>query len=644
MFDLNNNIIVYNNFYEHVNSNWMSKTQIPEDSMLINSFHILQENNLTKIQKMINKYKSSKIINNEYNKVITLYNQSFNLIKAFDLIKENKKIILEYIKMIMDTHNIEELRRVIIDMFILNGISSPNVFYIYNDYNNSNINILHIDTSGLGLPDRDYYTIEKKDINDEYKIFIQKYLDYFGLKWNASDIYNIEKILAEDTYTNIMKRDTSLLNNIYTLDEIKATIPYLYEDLIYFFKQININVNNLHPINIVNPKFTTNFYKLLYTCDFNIIKQYYVYLFLRKMGNYIDINTCTILFNFYGKTLSGIKEIQKPWKRSIDTLDKYVGMLVGKMFVNEYFNEKSKEKVIKMIKFIKMEFKKRLEMNTWMTSVTKKNALHKLDKMNFKVGYPDKWIDYSSLEILDTNTFIQNILNCCKFDFNTDINFLYKNIDRKKWFMNPHEINAYYSPSYNEIVFPCGILQEPFFSYDMDIACSFGGIGCIIGHEITHGFDDMGSKYDSDGNLKDWWTPRDIICYKEKTLVLKQQFDRLEINGNKVNGELTLGENIADLGGVEISFNSLKNYYKNHPSEYKNEFLLYKNFFYNYANIWKCVITKEESIKRLITDPHAPPCYRVNIILGNVNSFYDYFDILDTSPMWIDSKDRSSIW
>ena len=263
--------------------------------------------------------------------------------------------------------------------------------------------------------------------------------------------------------------------------------------------------------------------------------------------------------------------------------------------------------------------------------------------MNFKVGYPDKWKDYTDLKISEDDDIFTNVLKCYAFDYMEDIKDLYNTVDKTKWFMLPHEINAYYSPQYNEIVFPCGILQEPFYSSSQEMAKNFGGIGTIIGHEITHGFDDMGRKFDAHGNMIDWWTKDDSIKYKLKTQKLKEMFSKLKIENININGELTLGENIADIGGVMISFNALIKYYNKYMSELKGDHM-FQMFFYNYANIWKCKITKEEAIKRLTTDPHSPSCYRVNIILSNMNEFYRFFNINKDSLMWINEEDRVNIW
>jgi putative endopeptidase len=646
MFDLDNTIKPDEDFYQHVNMKWLNKTTIPDDNMIWNVFNELNEDNLLKSKDMLEKNKKTTDLN--FIKLITLYNQSLVFTQTTPSINHSKlegsfdQDVAQYIGMISQVKTIKELRHILIDLFTLNGITNTNNFYVYNDLNNSKRNILHIDTGGLGLPDRDYYfNKDKNDIRIEYKKFMKEFLEYFNLKFNIETIYGIEEKLAEFTFTNVEKRDMSKMNNMTDIKCIKSVNPILYDDLIYYFNKINIKPQQ---INIINPKFTFAYYELLNIFNLNQWKEYFIYLFLRKMGNYIDINSETILFNFYNKTLSGVKKMKEPFKRSIENMNNLVGMLVGEMFVNEYFNQESKKKVIEILQFIKNELGNRLRQNDWMEDITKNNALKKLDKMQFKVGYPDVWMNHNDLVINSENSFFMNVINCYRFDYNYNLAYLYQPIDRTRWLMNPHEINAYYSPSYNEIVFPCGILLPPFFSLDQDIGSNFGGIGCIIGHEITHGFDDMGRKFNEDGNLVDWWTEKDCMQYNIKSLVLKNIFNKLKIENIKVNGELTLGENIADLGGVEISFNSLKKYIESYEEHvlYKNK--SFKMFFYNYANIWKYLIRKEEAIKRLVTDTHSPPHYRVNTILSNTNDFYKCFNIMKGSKMWIDEIDRASIW
>ena len=635
MFDLYNEIKPSEDFYQHVNHNWLDKNIIPDDNMLWNVFNELSNENFAKVSTLIKETDDDRIK--------TIYDQSMEL---FTNKKPDDKMYKaqEYIDRINNCATIKELRHLVIDLFTLNGITCANSFSIYNDYKDSKINILHIESGGLGLPDKDYYNPDKTYIIQKYKDFMKTYLSLFDLNFDIEALYTLEETLSKVTYTNVQKRDSDLMNNPYNMCIISVVIPDLADDLTYFFNKINQDMNLVININITNPVFTKQFYELLNFIDLSKWKEYFIYSFLRKMGKYINSNTDSVLFNFYTGVLSGTTQMKIPEKRSIEVLDKNCGMLVGKLFVKKYFTEESKNKVLEMITFIKQELRNRLSNNTWMEPQTKKCALIKLDKIKSKIGYPDKWRDFSELVISRENKLFQNILNCSKFEFDYELKYLYKPIDRAQWFMNPHEINAYYSPSYNEIVFPCGILEAPFFSLDQDMACNFGGIGCIIGHEITHGFDDMGRKFDGDGNLNNWWTHNDEEKYIVQTNKLKKQFNKLKIKEHNVNGELTLGENIADLGGVEISFNSFKLYNNLYNNLYNKDINLYKKFFYNYANIWKCNIRKEEALKRLITDPHAPPCYRVNTILSNVNEFYTIFDIKKTSNMWINLCNRATIW
>jgi putative endopeptidase len=650
---LNISTIILDNMYEpssdiyhHVNNSWIKKTKIPDDEASWGVFGELREYMLETINDMMLQNKNT--VNPNYMKVITLYNM-MNLGNDITIPSEVKDIITT----IMGATDIIELRKIIIDLFTINGITSANNFYVSNDLNDSSMNMLHIGTGGLGLPDRDYY-FNKMDeskmiVVAKYKEFMKKYLDLFkDLKCFdpniVETIYNIEEQLAKCTYTNVMKRDSTITNHPYTISQLQSMEQYklLADDLMYFFSKMDSNCNR---VNITNPAFTEDYYKLLYRTDIKSLKQYFIYLFLRKMGNYINNNSEMLLFDFYGKILSGTKEIQPLWKRTIHRLDTLVGMLVGEMYVemNKDKYNVIKKQVENMIHFMKEELHIRLNDNTWMEEKTKIKAIEKLDKMNYKIGFPCKWKSFNELRVNKNNSYFKNIMACYVFDYNEEYLENNKKIDRNKWFMNPQDINAYYSPSYNEIVFPLGILQPPFFDVMKDMEFNFGGIGCIIGHEITHGFDDMGRKFDADGNLKDWWTPTDTIKYKIQTDKLKKYFSKLKIEDHYINGELTLGENIADLGGVEISFNALIRYNKKHKNEKSKEYNI-KNFFYNYANCWKYKTRPEEIKRRLNSDPHSPPMFRVNAILPHVNSFYKIFKLSETSPLYINMTERVKIF
>jgi putative endopeptidase len=632
-FNLDNSIEPHDDFFLHVNNIWINNNDIPDDKTSWNAFNELHEENYNKIKELL----SGDTNDPEFNKALILHKQALaQQAIAMQTLSIKPYIPIDMINHIKQCNTMEELRRAVIDRFSLYNIIQVHNFNVSSDMNNSNMNILHLFSGGLGLPDRDYYfNNNRSNLLQEYKSFMQRYMDLFKdyTNFDVDNVFNVELFLAEHTYTSVQKRDATIMNNVHNLEDISILCNELYNDISYFLSRINYPISNL-PVNLTNPKFTLAYYKLLNNVDLETMKQFFIYLYLRKMGTYISMEAEEILFDFNCKTLSGMKSMQPVWKRAINVVESNLSMILGKMYVAKYFDETKKQQMLRLVKYIMDEFRDRLETNEWMTPETKNRALEKLAKMNVKVGYPDKWIDYSELNVTETNSYFQNILNCFRMDFLLEIKDIYKQVDKTKWFMSPYEINAYYSPEFNEIVFPAGILQEPFFGNDM--AKNFGGIGCIVGHEITHGFDDMGRMFDADGNLRDWWQEEDSIKYKEKTNILKEMYDNLTIEGEKVNGSLTLGENIADLGGVEISLRAMRRFFGNNNKD--------AIFFYNYANIWRCKIRKEEIIKRLMSDPHSPACFRVNTILSNVDAFYDIFNINNNTKIWLEPSKRARIW
>jgi putative endopeptidase len=341
--------------------------------------------------------------------------------------------------------------------------------------------------------------------------------------------------------------------------------------------------------------------------------------------------------------------------RTIEILNSIVGELIGIYYADKYFSLESKILALDIVNLIKDELKQYLINNDWMEPSTKEKALLKLKLMNIKIGFPENIKkNYNNLNVQDTNTFIQNIINIHKFHNKYKLDSLYELIDRDKWYMNVQSINAYYSPNMNEIVFPAGILQEPFFSINQDIASNFGGFGMIIGHEITHGFDDQGAKFDAYGNLINWWSENDFKKYKEKTNIVEQQYNNYEIEGQRINGALTLGENIADIGGLALSYNAFKNYNKCTKQKYKVHIIYDNNktplfsdeqqFFINFANIWKSKGRKEDTLNRLIIDVHSPPIFRVNGAIRNFDEFYKHFDIKSTDKLYLSPNDRVRLW
>lgn len=642
-FNLSTSHTPHKDFYNYVNSNWLNKTEIPNDEQRWGVFNEINEENQNRVRDMIENYNGDDEL---FNKIRILFYQcminSDNTEPARELINQNG-----FLDDMEKVTNITQLNEVIFNHFRQYGISTPVSYFVYNDFNNSDRYILHVSSDGLGLPDRDYYFDEDKaDIRDKYKIFMKNYMKLFNIELDFESVYNLEELFAKNTYTNVERRDPHLRNNMFTYENFKDRYPN--SDVLRFFDSLNVIPND---INVLNLKFLSNsdmtgYYNIIETLSIDVLKNYYTWLYCRKLGSFLNKETYETIFDFYSRTLSGTPEMKPSWKRCVDTIDGLMGMAVAKMFVDKYFTVEAKTKVDEMVSFIKDQLKNSIETNNWMEDITKQKALEKLDKMNYKIGYPEKWQDLTNIKVGDYNSFLQNVLSCMKFENDYDNSFLYQQKDTSLWFMNPHEVNAYYSPSYNEIVFPAGILQPPFFSKDYDMPVNFGSIGTVIGHEITHGFDDQGRKYDKNGNLNDWWTEMDAERYSRETKKLRDLFNSFTLEGKPVNGDLTLGENIADLGGLSISLKSLQKYLELNPSE---NVLIdgqtpYERFYMSYANIWKCKTRKKEAIKRLTTDPHSPPFYRVNGIVINMPEYYEVFNISNTSDIWLDESKRTHIW
>lgn len=605
-----NKYLPENNFYLWVNQEWKDNNKIPDDFQRWGTFNILQNENEEKLKKILETTNEKKLS--------ILYEQGLN--------RNNNNEIYEYLDDIQKCSNLESLLNLIIDYQMLFQINSPFGIGIYNDFNESKKNILHILSGGLDLPDRDYYFLESK-LNErvEYKEFLKKYTEFFNLKLNIDLIYKIEEKLAKYTYTNLEKRNPELQNNICNYDEILLNFP-TFTFLPYLFKKIN---KKPEKINLINPKFLKKLNKMFSEkVTFQLWKDYFKVKLLLTVNSYLSEDIEEIYFNFYSKILAGVPKMKSLWERSLHNVDNKLGFLLGKYFIEKHFNENSKKIVFKLIDYVKLILIDRIKNLDWMSKITKDKALEKLNLMTIKIGYPEKWREYKS-DIKKEYSYLKNNILCNLDDAIFSFSKLYQSVDKTEFHMVPQHVNAYYSPSNNEIVFPAGILQSPFFSENYDVGLNFGGIVTIIGHEITHAFDDEGSKYDAYGNLNNWWSEEDIKNYKKNTEQLINQFNKYSINDEFVNGKLTLGENIADLGGITIALEALKKYLLDNPKENLliDNLTPIQRFFINYTRVWRSNTRKEEIKNRLLTDVHSPPEFRVNGILKNIDDFYIAFKI-----------------
>lgn len=622
-FDFNVNPL--DDFYSYVNGNWIKNNKIPNDYSKWSSFEILREDNLSKLHKIILNSKG------KYKILGQLYNEYIN-------VKKRNNIKAKPIKYIIDEISSLKNKDDLWNYYCINYKKGFfNLFYLIasEDAKNSDYVVPHIYAGGLGLPDREYYFSEdKKEHRKKYIEYLENcYKLYFGKNVNMSFILNFEKDLAEKTYTNVQKRNPNIRYNKFTSNEFQKKTNLNWN---LFFKN---NFKNIKYFIVDNPDYFLELSKLINKYSLDQIKIILQVSVISNFSSYLSDDFYDNKFNFSRKFLSGQTQKKDLWKRAVNFVDNNLGDLLGESYSKKYFSQKSKEKMDLLVKYLINSMKERLLNLDWMTEPTKKKAIEKLKSIHTKIGYPDKWRSYDKINFDKSNNLIEMILIVIEFEFNFDMNRIYKNIDKNRWEMSAHEINAYFHPLRNEIVFPCGILQSPFFNVNADDAINFGGIGCIIGHELTHAFDDKGSLYDKNGNLNNWWSDIDMNKFKQKTKYFIEEY-----NKNGVNGKLTLGENLADHGGVKVSYYALKqklidDYSLNKSISGLNQ---YERFFISYSSIWKCNIKDSEYKKRLITDVHSPNKYRVNTVLSSIPEFHLTFFTLPINDMY--RKKPEQMW
>lgn len=634
-------------FFSYVNGTWNKNNPIPPDLGRYGSFDELIENNRKQVNSIIEEasknLKSAK--GSAQQKIGDFYLSGMDEAKIDALGYEPIKKDLDKIKAL---NNKTDLIK-----FIAYSCSyglSP-LFYAGGaiDEKNSNNVIALLYQGGLGLPDRNYYFKEderSKAVREEYVKYIGRMLKLIGndeatATAKAKKIYDIELKFAEISFTKADLQEPSKNYNKMTLDEL-AVLDNGF-DWKLFYKEYGLP--NPGDINVSQKPFFEGFGKIFNEVSLEDWKVFFEWNLLRNNATILSSNIVQENFEFSGKFLSGLKEMRPRWKRVTDLISGSLGEVLGQLYVEKYFPPASKQRAIELVANIKIALKERIGKLTWMGEETKKNAIAKLEKINVKVGYPDKWKDYSTLEI-EKNSYYENIMRARHFSFLESLKKIGKPVDKIEWGMTPQTVNAYYSPKRNEIVFPAAILQPPFFFADADDAVNYGGIGVVIGHEISHGFDNHGRQFDKEGNMIDWWTEQDGKNFDEKTQVLIDQYNNYQmLDTLHVDGKLTLGENIADLGGVSISLEALKKAWeKNPPQKEIDGFTPLQRFYISFAQIWRGTIRDKELMRRLREDEHSPSEARVNGIVYNVPEFYEAFNIQPTAKRFIAPDKRALIW
>ncbi len=641
--DLSTNIHPADDFFEYVNAKWIQNNPIPSDKTSWGAFDLLQEKSTTAVKKIIDHATKSKAPKGSNLQILGDFFKSGMDTNAIN--KAGITPLLPYIEIINNAKDKQSIGKML-GLLQVRDINTPFGFYISQDAKNSEKYITYITQSGLGMPDKDYYlrTDEKSEkLKTAYKNYIQKIFELGGknnIKQCVQDVWETELLLANASMSRVEQRDPIKTYNKFTIKELKNQYKNIDWDIMFNAMQFP----KIDEIIVEQVDYLKTYDSLLQVIPQTQWQNYLYFQLVNSLSRYLSSNYVNARFDFYGKVLSGQVAMEPRWKRISNIANNYLRDVIGQEYVKENFSVSAKNRSLELIKNIKAALKDRIDQLTWMSPDTKLKAIEKLNKINTKIGYPEKWRSYEGLDIRK-QAFVLNILNAIELENKRVIQQLGKPIDKTEWHMGPQTVNAYYNPLMNEIVFPAAILQAPFFYENADDAVNYGGIGMVIGHEITHGFDDQGAQFDANGNLNNWWTEEDAKNYKKLTEVFVSQYSNYyPIDSIPINGELTLGENIADLGGMIIALNALNKSLENKKVSLIDGLTPEQRFFLNYAIIWRDNTRPEALKQQLYTNEHTPAKYRVNVVLTNLQEFYDAFKVTPNHKMYIKEAERATMW
>jgi len=637
-------------FYRYACGGWMDSNPLTGEYSRYGSFDKLAENNREQLKDLITTIAAE---NHEKNSIKQKIGDLYKLGMNTETIEQQGATpIQEDLKTIAKMSSKEQLPKIMADMQLTG--SNP-FFAVFGaaDPKDSRMNIAWIWQTGLGIGDRDYYLEEStKPIRDAYLILMEKmfalsgYAEMIGFQGKekilAQNVLNLETEMAKVFMPKEELRNPHKTDNPKTLAEFQALIPnFSIESYL-----TPLQLNNLDKVNIGQINYLMELNKILYNTNLETIKAYLAWNIINNAASFLSEDFVNADFDFYGKTLSGKEENKPRWKRVVGTVDGSLGEAVGQMYVEKYFPAEAKERMLHLVKNLRLAMQDRFEKLTWMSNETKEKAIEKLNAMIVKIGYPDTWRDYSALEIDPSLSYYANVMRAARFESEYQLSKIGKPVDPMLWQMTPQTVNAYYEPTTNEICFPAGILQPPFFDMKADDAVNYGAIGVVIGHEMTHGFDDQGRNYDKTGNLNNWWINEDETNFEERAQVLVNHFNNIEVlPGMFANGEFTLGENIADNGGLNISYEALqKAKQEGKIKGVMDGFTPEQRFFIAYANVWAGNIRDEEIARRTKEDPHSLGKWRVNGTLPHCEQFLEAFNVKEGDPMWLAPEKRTKIW
>ena len=632
-------------FYNYVNGTWAKTAKIPADKPTWGSFHILREKTDENCLLILdNLLKENFAQGTEGQKIKDLY-ESFIDWKKRDA--EGLKPIEGLLTKIDNIKTLADLQKYLEEV-TPEGENPICAWGVYADMKDSNMNTVYLGNFSIGMG-RDYYQKDNKENTEA----LQKYQDYVKAIFKvlkddkaaekAKQMVDFERSIAKLMLTNEEDRNPNLSYNPQTMAELSKLVKNI--NLPQLLKNVGVNTDKVVVSEI---RLYKQYDKFINEKNLPLIKDYLKYQLVADNASNLTKELDELSFNFYSKELQGQQEQRPMNKRALSVINGILGEAFGKLYVEKYFPPKAKEEMVTLVDYLKKSFAQHIKDVTWMSDVTKEKALAKLNKFTVKVGYPDKWEDYSKLTIEPAakSVYYTNLQRVNEWAYQKSLEKVGKPVDKTKWGMSPQTVNAYYNPLYNEIVFPAAILQPPFFNFEADPAVNFGGIGAVIGHEMTHGFDDSGAEFDGDGNLQNWWTPEDKKNFENATKALAKQYDQYEpVKGVFVNGTFTSGENIADLGGVNIAFDALQMYLKDKGNVDKiSNFTQDQRFFISWGTVWRTLSTDKYLTNQVKTDPHSPGYFRSFGPLVNVDAWYKAFDVKEGDKLYKKPEDRIKIW
>ena len=635
-------------FYNYVNGSWSKNTKIPDDETRWGGFGVLRKSTRQDVLEIINTSKElgTYKAGSDQKKALLVFESELDTISRNEAGISPLKPLLTAISEIKTLNDLQDVYAKTI------GVDAPYFgMSAFADLNNSAVNAAYVGPGGLGLPDRDYYLDQdekSKENRTSYVAYITKMLQYIGVSEadaakKANRILEMETSLASTRLTKVERRDIRNLNNPMSVSALSTLTPSVNWEK--FIKDSGVETR-LDTIIVTQPKYMAALNDFFKTTSIDDLKTLMTWSTLNGSAGYLTTTLEKERWEFYSKKLRGQMAMRPADERALGTVNNTVGEAIGQLYVEAKFPPEAKEKAKNMIAYVIEAFQARIEKLDWMSPETKLKAIEKLDKFTVKIAYPDEWKDYSDLEIKEGNSYAENMLAVSKWSMEENIAEIGQPVNKKEWGMSPQTVNAYFNPLNNEIVFPAAILQPPFYNYLADDAVNYGGIGAVIGHEISHAFDDSGARFDANGNVNNWWTDADLEEFEKRGKLLAEQYSAIEVlDSVHINGAFTLGENIGDLGGVLGAYDGLQLHFeKNGRPENIDGFTPEQRFFMSWATVWRTLIREDALRTQIKTDPHSPGTTRAIQPLKNVDAFYEAFDIQEGDGMYLKPEERVRIW